>query len=130
MSDRWYRWYDFERESRPRHHTASDRSNEPELLGYLVWVLLLGFLVAAAILGWQVYSYLRFGRWPALSTIVLLQWLQIDWARSPRDWTGLHELLDAIPMSVVAFVGGIVPIGLWLWWDERSNGKQATDWGE
>jgi hypothetical protein len=130
LSDSWNKWYYFKRESLPRHGTASENSSRPEPLGYLVWVLLLGFLAAVGILGWQGYSYLRLGKWPALSTIVVLQWLQVDWARSPRDWTGLHALLDAIPMSVAAFVGGIVPIGLWLWWDERSNGKQATDWGE
>lgn len=130
MSDGWDSWYDLKPEPRPRHHTASGVSTGPELLGYLVWVLLLGFLGAAAILGWQFYGYLRSGEWPALSMIALLQWLHIDWARSPRDWAGLHELLDAIPMSLAALLGGIVPIGIWLWWNERSNGKQATDWGE
>ena len=130
MNDSGNQWHYFKRASRPRHDTAPGDSGRTELFGYLVAIFLLGCLAAAGILGWQIYGYLRYGTWPALSVIGVLQWLNLDWARSPRDWTGLHEFLDALPVSVVAFVGGIFPVGIWLSQDGRSGTQRPLDWGE
>jgi hypothetical protein len=130
MSDGWDKWYRIRRETRPIHGTAAAGAQESDALRYLLPILLIGIVAAAVILAWQLYSYLRFGAWPALSIVTLLNLLQIGWAQAPRDWIGLHALLDAIPLSAAAFAGGILPIGLWLWRDGRSNAKETIDWGE
>ncbi len=116
-------------ESLPFHRAASGNRRAREPLDYLVLIFLLGLFAAIGILGWQVYCYLRYGEWPALSMIALLQWLNIGWASSPRDWVGLRNLLDAIPLSMFALLSGVVPVGVWLWWDERAETKQPVEWG-
>ena len=130
MPDGWDRWYSFGGESPPPHAAASGQPRRSEPLHYLVPILLIGFAAAIGIIGWQGYSYLRFGQWPALSIVAVLQWLQIDWARSPRDWMGLHELLDAIPLSLAAFVAGIVPLSVWYRSNEHVDPTKPNDWGE
>lgn len=130
MNDDMDKWYGFSRDDRPLHAggPAGRRVRNP--LDYLVPLLLVSIFAAIGILGWQVYSYLRYGEWSALSAIVVLRWLNVGWAHSPRDWVGLHDLLDAIPLSMIALAAGVVPIGSWLWWEKRINADQNVDFGE
>ena len=120
MSGKWDRWYHFKAEPQ-RLHSAGSGESSP--LDILVPILVVVILATVGILVWQIYSYLRFGEWPSLSVITALLWLNVDWARSPRDWAGVHKALEAIPLSLTAFVAGMTPIGIWLWWDERSKAK-------
>ncbi len=120
MSGKWDMWYYFKSESR-RPQSAGSGDSSP--LDILMPILGAGILAAVGMLGWQIYSYLRLGEWPSLSIITALLWLNVDWARSPNDWAGVHKILDAIPLSLTAFLAGIAPIGVWLWWDERSKTK-------
>jgi hypothetical protein len=120
MSGKWDRWYYFKLEPR-RSQNAGSSDSSP--LDILVPILGAGILATVGIIGWQIYSYLRLGEWQSLSIITALLWLNVDWARLPSDWAGVHKILDAIPLSLTALVAGIAPIGLWLWWDERSKGK-------
>ncbi len=120
MSGKWNRWYYFKAEPR---RPQSDGSSELSPLDILVPILGAGILATVGILVWQIYSYLRLGEWPSLSIITALHWLNVDWARSPHDWAGVHKVLDAMPLSLTAFVAGMAPIGVWLWWDDRSKAK-------
>lgn len=129
MSDNWDQWDYFRRVARPLYAVAPDGRGADDPLKSFIAILVLGVFAAIGILGWQIYGYLRQGEWPALSVIAALQWLNIEWARSPRDWLGLHNLLDAMPLSLVVFFSGVVPISLWLWRNGREESKQPVDWG-
>ena len=78
--------------------TADDIIKATTALG-----LLLGGL---CVFGWQAYQYLRFNEWISISIISALEWMNIRWALYPVDWTGLHSILKAIPLSVTMLVAG------------------------
>ena len=120
MSGKWDKWYYLKSEPRPLY-SAQPADSSP--LDILVPILGAGTLAAVGIVGWQIYSYLRLGAWQPLSIITALTWLNVDWARSPHDWVGVHKVLTGIPLSLAALLGGMAPIGVWLWWDERSKAK-------
>lgn len=120
MSGKWDKWYYFKAESR---RPASSESSDTSPLDVLIPVLGLGVLTAIGIMGWQIYAYLKFGEWPSLSVITILSWCNIEWARSPSDWVGVHKTLNAFPLSLASFVIGIAPVSLWLWWDKRPKTK-------
>ena len=120
MSGKWDRWYYFKPESRG---SANSESSDTSPLDILIPILALGVLGAIGIIGWQIYSYLKLGEWHSLSVITVLRWCNIEWANSPSDWAGVHKILNEFPLSLASFVTGIAPVGLWLWWDERSKTK-------
>jgi|SRR3989304_2915766 len=120
MSGKWDRWYYFKPESR---RSESSRSSDTSALDILIPILGVGLLAAIGIIGWQIYTYLKLGEWTSLSIITVLRWFSADWARSPSDWAGVHKILNEIPLSLTAFVAGVAPIGVWLWWHERSRPK-------
>ena len=64
------------------------------------------------VLGWQAYGYLRFGVWTPISIITVLEWMQIQWAYSPTDWVGLHNIFQSIPLSVAMFSSALLGIGI------------------
>ncbi len=120
MSGKWDRWYYFKPESQ---RLASSELSDTSALDILIPILGLGVLTAIGIVGWQIYSYLKLGEWPSLSVISVLSWCNIEWARSPSDWVGVHRILNEFPLSLASFFAGIAPIALWLWWDERFKAK-------
>ena len=120
MSGKWDRWYYVKSESR---RAASSESSDTSPLDILIPILALGVLAAIGIVGWQIYSYLKFSEWHSLSVISALRWCDIEWARSPSNWVGVHKILNEFPLSLASFVIGMAPVGLWLWWDERSEAK-------
>lgn len=64
-------------------------------------------LVGLGILGFQAYSFLRYGAWIPMSVIDVGKLiLDEQWLYVPREWTGLHWLLDKIPVSIVALLFG------------------------
>ncbi len=68
----------------------------------IFFLFLMGlFITGPAILIWQMYKYLRFGSWSALSVIDAIKWCNVQWAASPRDWIGLHQILEWMPLSVL-----------------------------
>jgi hypothetical protein len=125
MSGNWDKWYYFKRyyfkrESRPSYTSSANNLSPVDIF---MRILGAGIVAAIGILGWQVYTYLKLGIWQSLSVITALLWLNIDWARSPHDWLGVYKVLDGMPLSLAAFLIGVAPIGVWLWWDERSRLK-------
>lgn len=66
------------------------------LLGLGIWV----FLIATTwILLYQVWTYLKDGVWPAMSFMIVIEYINPEWARNPESWKGLHKLLD-MPLSL------------------------------
>jgi len=64
-----------------------------------VWGICLGLLV----LGFQAYYYLRTGDWLELSALHCLKIVSFgawSWLSYPRDWIGVHELLQNFPLSL------------------------------
>lgn len=57
-------------------------------------------VLGAGVLVYQCYQWLRFSVWVPISIISALQWLEMPWALSPRDWLGLFELLNFVPLSI------------------------------
>ena len=62
------------------------------------------------VLGWQVYEYLKLGVWTPISIITALEWMQVQWAYSPNDWVGLHNIFQKIPLSVVMFTPALLGV--------------------
>ncbi len=120
MSGKWDKWYYYK--PAPKGTDATE-SNATSAFDILIPILVCGILGAIGILGWQVYTYLKFGEWHQLSVITALRWSSIEWAFSPTKWIGIYKILDGFPLSLASFFAGIIPIGLWVWWDERPKAK-------
>ena len=65
-------------------------------------------LGALGVLAFQIYHYLRYGSWIALSVLDVLKGVGIEWALRPADWAGLHQFLDWVPLSAALLVLGVV----------------------
>jgi hypothetical protein len=68
----------------------------------------LGLLGALGLFGWQTYTWLRTSAWISISVVKALTWLNIPWATSPKDWLGLHQLLDLTPLAIALLVLGVI----------------------
>ena len=80
-------------------------------------IALLGILIASsgiAVLGFQLFSYLRTGDWPSLS-LLRVAFPYVEWLRSPESWYGLHkittEFLAIAPASLALLVVGWLVAG-------------------
>lgn len=60
------------------------------------------FLLAGlGVVGLQAFVWIRSGEWPPLSVIdVLRMFLDEPWLTAPKDWIGLHRILQFIPLSI------------------------------
>jgi hypothetical protein len=83
-------------------------SSENNDIGAIALILLL--LGGLGVLGWQVYEYLRLGVWTPISIITALEWMQVQWAYSPNDWVGLHNILEKMPLSMAMFTPALFGI--------------------
>jgi hypothetical protein len=81
----------------------------------LVPFCLLGaFLGPMAILGWQAYTWLKFGFWPSLPLFAVTDALGIG--RPRANWVGLQQVIEYIygwPFSCVLFLS-FIALGLLL----------------
>lgn len=77
-----------------------------------------GILGCLAILGWQVFHYLRSGYWIAISVIDGLTRMGVEWAIYPTDWIGLHNMLGAINLGAAIMICGVVIGGFLMNADE------------
>ncbi len=68
-----------------------------------------GISVGLLVLGYQAYSYLRTGEWLELSALDGLKYVvnkyivspeTWPWLWYPRDWVGIHDLLQILPLSL------------------------------
>lgn len=71
---------------------------------FLRWVVLLlilsGIISLVGIMGWQGYTYLQFGDWTPVSIIDGLQYLEFEWATTPDNWLGLHNILGWFHLGI------------------------------
>lgn len=72
-------------------------------------LLLAGMMLA----GRQAWLWLRTGVWPTFSILDLIvattsNEKTLEWAAAPTDWMGLHRMLAAAPVSVLALILGAV----------------------
>lgn len=66
-------------------------------------------LAGVGILGYQAYTFLKYGEWPPLSVIDAAKLvINNPWLWSPTDWSGLHWILSKIPTSAALFGVGYV----------------------
>lgn len=56
---------------------------------------------------YQAYGWLRYSKWVPISVITVLEWADVQWAFYPQEWTGLHSLLSAIPLSIAIPAAGL-----------------------
>lgn len=76
-------------------------------------------MLSVAIVGYNIYTWLKTGNWQPWETQVLLKDPQIgQWYNDPKDWIGLHKLAKNVfrgPWaSAVLFVVGIGLVNAWL----------------
>lgn len=73
------------------------------------------WITPVSVIGWQSFTFLRQGEWPALS--VLDAWRSVagndvsTWATSPSSWLGAHWLLATLPVSLFA-AAALASVGL------------------
>ena len=70
-------------------------------------LMLVGYGGTAWILIWQAFTWLKTATWIPVSVITALRWFRSDWAVSPHNWYGLHELLSTFPFAAVLFLLGM-----------------------
>lgn len=80
-------------------------------ISFAVLMAFLPLIVAAWVLLWQIFTYLREGSWTSFSLVDGLAWLKVTWAVNPTDWLGLHILLNQIHVSI-----GFLLLSLLLAW--------------
>jgi hypothetical protein len=68
-----------------------------------------GFICALGVLGYQIFLYLRIGKWYSFSLITGLRWLNVQWAFYPSEWIGVYKILDDFPLSLGIFTCSLVP---------------------
>lgn len=80
-----------------------------EMLGYIL--IAAPFIASTAIVGFQVYIWLRSGSWPKISVLDGLKYLSNNqWLVHPTDWTGLHSMLSDGALSAALFLIGIAMV--------------------
>lgn len=106
-----------------------NKALEKALLWLAGGMLLVGLFGGPGVLAFQVFDYLRSGEWPAMSInhlVVEFGGSMEQWAISPEQWLGLHEVFESFPLSVFLFVFGLLSaIFLFLAYSkyETSNAK-------
>jgi hypothetical protein len=92
-----------------------------------VAVAVLCFFGGITLLGWQSYTYLRFGNWPDWRISHVLHLLGSDFSISTGwigvdrtlleflDWSALLALLLVVPFTILIVLGILVWIALCLW---------------
>lgn len=68
-------------------------------------VIAWGWVIATIVYGYQVYLYLKFGKWHAITIITFLQNLDCQWALIPNDWIGIWKIFNNVEIVFV-----IVPL--------------------
>jgi hypothetical protein len=73
--------------------------------GVLVWAC---WIVAGALLLFEGFVWIRFGKWPGYSVMDAINYLgtptMLRWGRAPLAWPWLHKTLVAIPLPAVFIV--------------------------
>jgi hypothetical protein len=75
-----------------------------------VIISLLLFFSGVAVLGWQVYEYLRYSIWTAISVVTFFEWAGVPWASYPTDWIGLHSILKFVPLSLTLMASSVLVV--------------------
>lgn len=75
-----------------------------------VMLALILFFGGVAVLGWQVYEYLRYSIWAPISIITFFEWAGVPWATYPTDWIGLHGILKLLPLSLTLAVSSVLVV--------------------
>jgi len=101
----------------------ANRRAEVENAMLQVWGLF--FTGALFIFGYQLFQWLRHGDWKSISVITGLRWLESSWAVYPREWLGVHKLLDFIPLSIALILLGLVPFLIAISWPAESKRDEA-----
>ena len=100
---------------RTRKRLESDPAKAEELrqliqrrrnVGNSIILTIAGALMVAGAwtIGKQCYTYLRYGEWKAES---VLSAFDSNWAATPSDWIGLHDILNWVPLSFALILAGI-----------------------
>jgi hypothetical protein len=77
-----------------------------ELLSYIL--IAAPFVASLALIGFQVYVWLRSGIWPQISVLDGMKYVSSnDWLVNPTDWTGLHSILSNGSLSAAFAIFGV-----------------------
>ncbi len=86
----------------------------------LSWVFLLIFL---GITGYQIVTYLDTAQWNSVSVIDALVRINVEWAKRPTSWRGVHEIMSFVPAGLISFF-----LALPIFYFEKAIEKLA-EWG-
>jgi len=73
-------------------------------------------ILPVGIIGWQVYSYLRYGHWIPISIIDGLAWLGFGWALNSNqaNWVGVYEILSFLPVGLGIWLLALFSLIIWV----------------
>ncbi len=96
-----------------KHEQMPERSYEEifelALTGLISLVVATSTLTGFAVFAYQSFMYLRNGIWTSISLIDGFSALSSSsWLLDPKDWLGLHSLLDQVPLSVALIAVGLL----------------------
>ena len=77
---------------------------------FLIIVSVLCFGYAFCSPFYQVYHWLQYGTWFDLSIVEVLKLADVDWAKYPDSWIGVHKILVYFPSAVIALICGAIAI--------------------
>lgn len=57
---------------------------------------------------YQIYLWLKFGKWVGYSLLEPLYYTDNVWVYAPREWVGVHKILDSFPLSLFLIILGMI----------------------
>ena len=85
---------------------SEQKEASSEEVGFIIGGLI--FLSGLAVIGWQIFNYMKDGIWNSVSIITAMQYFGNKWSLNPVEWTGLWNTLEFIPLSITLIVFGIL----------------------
>lgn len=74
----------------------------------LAYFTIAGILVSGiGVFVYQIYTYLKIGKWSSITVVDGLVELGISWANHPTDWKGAWNILENTPLSLFLILTSI-----------------------
>lgn len=73
-----------------------------------VFLLLAGTVCLLACLGFQVFTFAKYGYWRPVSVVDVMAWVGSAWATYPLSWYGVHKVLAFMNAGLFVFIPSVL----------------------